>query len=179
MRRTARARVALDHFLAARRGSTAVEFAMVAAPFFFMMFAVLELAFVFVLDSALENAVIETGRLVRTGQADSQAFTGDQFKTALCARMNIFSGDCLSKVTVDVREIPQFTNPNPPDPTSGQTFSEAGLTYDNGDPGSLMLVRAWYRHQLVTPLLEQGLARMGDGKAILTATTAFRNEPWL
>ena len=26
--------------------------------------------------------------------------------------------------------------------------------------------------------LEQGLARMGDGKAILTATTAFRNEPW-
>ncbi len=83
-----------------------------------------------------------------------------------------------SSVTVDVREIPQFTNPNPPDPTAGSSFSEAGLGYDSGDPGSLILVRAWYRHTLFTPFLEQGLARMGDGKAILTATTAFRNEPW-
>ncbi|MFW2342991.1 TadE/TadG family type IV pilus assembly protein [Brevundimonas sp.] len=178
MVRAARARTALDRFLAARRGSTAVEFAMVAAPFFFMMFAVLELAFVFVLDSALENAVIETGRLVRTGQASSQSFTANQFKTALCSRMSIFSADCMAKVTVDVREIPQFTNPNPPDPTAGSTFSEAGLGYTNGNPGSLMLVRGWYRHQLFTPFLSQGLSRMGDGKAILTATTAFRNEPW-
>ena len=178
MRRVARSRTALDRFLAARRGSTAVEFAMVAAPFFFMLFAVLELAFVFVLDSVLENAVIETGRLVRTGLAECEDFNADQFKTALWARMSIFASDCATRVTVDVREIPQFTNPNPPDPTAGETFSEAGLGYDHGDPGSLMLVRAWYRHSLFTPFLEQGLARMGDGKAILTATTAFRNEPW-
>ncbi|HAJ02067.1 MULTISPECIES: TadE/TadG family type IV pilus assembly protein [Brevundimonas] len=178
MLRAARSRTALDRFLAARRGSTAVEFAMVAMPFFFMMFAVLELAFVFVLDSVLENAVIETGRLVRTGQAESQGFNATQFKTSMCGRMSIFSSDCMAKVTVDVREIPQFTNPNPPDPTAGSSFSEAGLGYDGGDPGSLMLVRAWYRHTLFTPFLEQGLARMGDGKAILTATTAFRNEPW-
>jgi len=178
MRPVARPRSAFGRFFAARRGSTAVEFAMVAMPFFFMMFAVLELAFVFVLDSVLENAVIETGRLVRTGQANSQGFTADRFKTAMCDRMSIFSSNCTARVTVDVREIPQFTNPNPPDPTAGGTFSEAGLGYDNGDPGSLMLVRAWYRHQLVTPFLAQGLDRMGDGKAILTATTAFRNEPW-
>ena len=178
MLRALRPRKALARFAAERRGSTAVEFAMVAAPFFFMMFAVLELAFVFVLDSALENATIETGRLVRTGQANSQGYTASQFKTAMCQRMSIFSGDCMAKVTIDVREIPQFTNPNPPDPTAGGSFSEAGLGYDNGDPGSLMLVRAWYRHSLFTPFLSQGLSRMGDGKAILTATTAFRNEPW-
>jgi len=97
MLRAARSRTALDRFLAARRGSTAVEFAMVAMPFFFMMFAVLELAFVFVLDSVLENAVIETGRLVRTGQAESQGFNATQFKTSMCGRMSIFSSDCMAE----------------------------------------------------------------------------------
>lgn len=151
---------------------------MVAVPFFVMIFAVLELAFVFVLDSVLENAVIETGRMIRTGQAEARGYTADGFKSDLCGRMNIFSGDCASRVTIDVREIPQFTNPNPPDPLAGGSFSSGDLGYDDGNPGSLILVRAWYRHRLFTPFLAQGLSRLGDGNAMLTAATAFRNEPY-
>ena len=63
---------------------------MVGLPFLFMMFAILELGLVFVVDSVLENAVIETGRLVRTGEAQSQGLTAATFKTRLCARMSIF-----------------------------------------------------------------------------------------
>lgn len=162
----------------AREGSAAVEFAMVALPFFFMMFAVLELALVFVLDSVLENAAIETGRLVRTGQADAQNFTATTFKSNLCSRMSIFSGDCASRVTIDVRRIPQFSNPNVPDPLSGAAFNPNAAAYDGGDPGDIMLVRAWYRHTLLTPFLAQGLSKLNDGQAFLTATTAFRNEPY-
>ena len=162
----------------AREGSAAVEFAMVALPFFFMMFAVLELALVFVLDSVLENAAIETGRLVRTGQAEAQSFNAAKFKTSLCSRMSIFSGDCASKVTVDVRRIPQFKNPTVPDPLSGAGFNPAVADYDGGKPGDIMLVRAWYQHTLLTPFLSQGLSKLKDGKSMLTATTAFRNEPY-
>lgn len=161
-----------------REGSAAVEFALVSLPFAFMMFSVVEIAFVFVLDSALENAVIETGRLVRTGQADAQGYSATAFRDGVCSRMTIFASGCAGKLTVDVREIPQFTNPNPPDPMGGSSFSTSGLTYTNGAPGSLMLVRAWYKHTLFTPFLQQGLARMGGNNAYLTATTAFRNEPW-
>lgn len=162
----------------AREGSAAVEFAIVALPFFFMMFSVLELAFVFVLDSVMENATIETGRLVRTGQADAQNFNATTFRTNLCSRMSIFSSDCASKVTVDVRRIPQFTNPNVPDPLGGSSFDPNVAAYDGGNPGDIMLVRAWYQHTLVTPFLAQGLSKLNNGKAYLTATTAFRNEPW-
>lgn len=161
----------------AREGSAAVEFAMVALPFFFMLFAVLELALVFVLDSVLENASIETGRLVRTGQADAQSFTAATFKSNLCRRMSIFSGDCASKVTVDVRVIPQFSAPVP-DPLGGETFNPDIAIYNGGEPGDIVLVRSWYRHRLMTPFLSQGLSRMKDGTAILTATTVFRNEPY-
>lgn len=162
----------------AREGSAAVEFAIVALPFFFMMFSVLELAFVFVLDSVLENATIETGRLVRTGQADAQNFNAATFKTNLCNRMSIFTSGCSSKVTVDVRRIPQFTNPNVPDPMSGASFNPNSAAYDGGNPGDIMLVRAWYRHTMFTPFLSQGLSKFSNNEAILTATTAFRNEPY-
>ena len=162
----------------ARKGSAAVEFAIVALPFFFMMFSVLELALVFVLDSVMENATIETGRLVRTGQADAQNFNANTFRTSLCSRMSIFSSGCTSKVTIDVRRIPQFTNPNVPDPLGGASFNANAAAYDGGNPGDIMLVRAWYQHTLLTPFLAQGLSKLNDGKAYLTATTAFRNEPY-
>lgn len=167
----------LRRFRRSREGSSAVEFAMVAFPFLFMMFAIAELAFVFVLDSTLENAAIETGRLVRTGQADAQSFDATRFKTEMCNRMSIFSAGCAAKVQIDVRVIPQF-NTAPPDPMSGGSFSTTNLTYANGDAGDLVLVRAWYRHTLFTPFLKEGLSRLGDGTAWLSATTAFRNEPW-
>ncbi len=162
--------------LKAREGSAAVEFGMVALPFVLMMFAILELGMVFVTDSILENATIETSRLVRTGQASAQSMTAAQFKTTLCGRMSIFSTDCAARATVDVRVIPQF-NTVPPDPMAGGTFSTAALTYSNGSPGDLVLVRVWYRQPLLTTFMAQGLSRLNDGNAILTSTTAFRNEP--
>src|SRR5690606_25010801 len=81
-------------FLRATEGSAAIEFAMVALPFLFMLFAILELVVVFMLDSVLDNATVETGRLVRTGQASAAGMTATQFKTSVCARMSIFAGDC-------------------------------------------------------------------------------------
>lgn len=162
--------------LRAREGSAAVEFGMVALPFCLMIFAILELGLVFVTDSVLENATIETGRLVRTGQASAQSMTAEQFKTSLCGRMSIFAGDCATRASVDVREIPQFAI-TPPDPTASGTFDADSLTYTVGDPGDLILVRVWYRQPLLTTFMAQGLSRLNDGAALLTATTAFRNEP--
>lgn len=162
--------------LRASGGSTAVEFGMVGLPFVLIVFAILEIGIVFVTDSILENAAIETGRLVRTGRASAQSMTAATFKTSLCGRMSIFSADCATRAYVDVRVLPQFTT-TPPDPMAGGTFNTGALTYNNGAPGDLILVRVWYRQPLVTTFLAQGLSRLNDGAAMLTATTAFRNEP--
>ncbi|HWQ87242.1 MAG TPA: TadE/TadG family type IV pilus assembly protein [Brevundimonas sp.] len=176
LRSSALRRRFLTRLLKAREGSAAVEFGMVALPFCLMMFAILELGLVFVTDSVLENATIETGRLIRTGQASAQNMTAEQFKTSLCSRMSIFAPDCASRATVDVRVIPQFAV-TPPDPMASGTFETGALTYSNGNRGSLILVRVWYRQPLLTTFLAQGLSRMNDGSAMLMATTAFRNEP--
>jgi Flp pilus assembly protein TadG len=159
-----------------REGSAAIEFAMVALPFCLMMFAILELGLVFVTDSVLENATIEQGRLVRTGRAQAAGMTAAQFKAGVCARMSIFAADCPTRLSVDVRVIPQF-NTVPPDPMANGNFNEGGLTYSNGQPGDLVLVRSWYRLPLLTTFMAQGLSRLNDGTVRMTATTAFRNEP--
>lgn len=162
-----------------REGAAAVEFGMVAAPFFFMLFAILELGLIFVTDSVLENAVLESSRLVRTGQADMENIDAATFKQELCERMSVFQGDCGDRASVDVREITQFRDPAPPDPMAdGETFDEDSLTYLPGEPGSLMLVRVWYRQPVFSPLLRQALARLGDGNAMMVSTTSFRNEPY-
>ncbi|CAN5119175.1 pilus assembly protein [soil metagenome] len=162
-----------------RDGSSAIEFAMVAFPFIFMMFAIIEIGMVFITDSVLENATIETGRLIRTGQVAGSQTTAAQFKTQFCSRMSIFSSQCSSRATIDVRVITQFRNQNPPDPmANGTTFDTSKLVYQPGSPGSLMLVRVFYTQPLFTPFLAQGLSRLGDGNTTLTATTTFRNEPY-
>lgn len=162
-----------------RDGSVAIEFAMVAFPFFFMMFAIIEIGMIFVTDSILENATLETGRLVRTGQAAGSNMSATQFKTTFCDHMSIFASQCPSRATVDVRVINQFKNQTPPDPTAnGTSFDTSQLTYDTGQPGSLVLVRVFYKQPLFTPFLAQALSKLGDGNTIMTATTTFRNEPY-
>lgn len=163
-----------QRFGAHRGGAGALEFGMIVFPFFFMMFCVLELALVFVVDSALENAMIETSRLVRTGQAHTEGMTADSFKAEVCERMTIFAGQCPGRINIDVRVLPQFGGQDPPEPSAGSFPSE----YDQGAAEDIILIRAWYSQPLVTPFLEQGLSRFGDGKAVLTATSAFRNEPF-
>lgn len=172
----ARGRGALRRFLRAQDGSTLVEFAFVIFPFFFMVFAILEVALIFTVNSVLENATIETGRLVRTGQASAVNMGAVEFKNRLCARMSIFADECQSRASIDVRVIPQF-DAVPPDPTAGGEFDPSGLTYANGLPGDLILVRVWYKHPLVTAFLAQSLSRLPDGTTLLMSTTAFRNEP--
>jgi Flp pilus assembly pilin Flp len=50
-------------------GAAAIEFAMVAAPFLALVFAILETAIVFFAGQVLETATADSARLIMTGQA--------------------------------------------------------------------------------------------------------------
>lgn len=162
-----------------RDGATAVEFALVVFPFLFLLFAILEIGVIVTVNLVLENAVQDASRLVRTGQVAGKKMDADQFKTFVCGHMGPFKGDCAARTSIDVRDIPQFRTTPPPDPMSdGTRFDESKLAYLPGQPGSLMLVRVWYRQPIVTPFLGQALSRLKNGQTILMATSAFRNEPY-
>ena len=61
-------------FARQKDGAVAVEFALVAAPFLAMVFAVMETAVIFFAGQALETAAADSARLILTGQAQSQGY---------------------------------------------------------------------------------------------------------
>src|ERR1700693_2245277 len=68
----------LSRFRRNRRGSTAVEVALVAPVFFALLFAILETAIVFFADQVLETMTQNSARMIMTGQAQTAAYTQAQ-----------------------------------------------------------------------------------------------------
>lgn len=177
------------------RGSTAVEFAIVAVPFLGLLAALFETALVMFATSGVEAAVGDAARLVMTGQAQTYT-TSTAFRDAtICsptahARILPSFIDC-SKLMVDVR----------PAGTSGSTsFSSADTTRDftlaaaqtycPGAPGDIVVVRAAYPMPvyfsiiIATQLaasgtLTSGLTSWNGGYVhMILGTSAFRNEAY-
>lgn len=150
---------------------------MVALPFFFLIFAVMQLALLFVVDSVLESATLQAARLIRTGEAFNRNLTPTQFKAELCSHMNVFSSECPDRATIEVRTIAQFRNQTLPNPiVNGQLPSSP--PYTNGTSSSLILIRVWYKQPLIAPTMFQAISRLSTGETVLSATTAFRSEPY-
>jgi hypothetical protein len=161
-----------------REGSTAVEFAMVALPFFMLLFGILEIGLLLLVDALAETAISDAGRQIRTGQAQEQELKPEDIKARLCANMSVFAGDCPDRAFVDVRVVDDFSNPLAPDPLKTGLFDPSVLGYEPGGPGDRVLVRVWYEHPILTPFIAQALSRTTDHKVLLTTTLAFRNEPY-
>ena len=158
-------------------GAAAVEFALIAAPFLALIFAILETALVFFAGQALETAVADSSRLIMTGQAQDQSFSQTDFKNAVCARIyGLF--DCQAGVNVDVKTFSSFANVTMPSPLDGQGNLQTNFSYNPGGPGDIVVVRLFYQWPVYVSLLGSSLSNMSGGKHLLIATAAFRNEPY-
>ncbi len=165
------ARRLLGRFARAQDGATAVEFALLLAPFLLLFFGLIELALVFFVSMVLENAVVDAGREIRTGQVQTSSDnSAAAFRTKVCARMSWLQGGCTERLRVDVRTVSTFTS------TSNLTTPNTPC-WDPGGPSSLVLVRAYYDWPLITPLLAS-VMQTANGKKTLGFTTAFANEPY-
>lgn len=163
-------------FLRATNGAAAVEFAMVAAPFLFTMFAVLEVAMIFFGSSALEGGVQEAARLIRTRQLQTAGQGVAEFRTRLCQdAIGLIS--CGAKLNVDVRTYPQFADADLTPPVDAQGNPLAGQ-FNPGGPGDVVVVRVYYVWDVYTPFLGAILGNVGSTNSrLLLSTAAFRNEP--
>lgn len=183
MRAPARHRLsnALGAFARAERGGTAVEFALISLPFMVLIFGILELALVFLAATTLENAVENASRKIRTGEFQTSAASNkSDFKALVCGGMTWLGADCGANLTVDVRTFSNFASLANNDPLPASTFTEAQTCWSPGQPGDIVLVRAYYKWKLFTPVLDGALQNMGGGTGtrLISMATAFRNEPF-
>lgn len=167
----------LHRFRRNRDGTSAVEFAIVAAPFFALLFALIEVGLVFFATFTLENAVDRGARAIRTGQAQQAGFDAGQFKTEVCKHVHGLL-NCESGLEVDVRKFSTFGGMSLPSPLDEDGNMTDDFTYDPGGAGDIVVVRAFYEWGLIANLPGVGLGNMGNGARLLSASAAFRNEPY-
>jgi Flp pilus assembly protein TadG len=165
-------------YLEANEGATAVEFALVAGPFFFILFGLIEVMMIFLLSATLENGVSEAARQIRTGQVQADGSDATAFRTVVCG--NLFGlMDCGARMRVDVRIFNDFTNTTNNSPVDGDgNIDDAQFVFEPGEAGDIVLVRVFYEWNVITPVLGAPLSNMNGGKRLLQAATAFRNEPF-
>ena len=175
MRRLMQGRLA-RRFVRQQEGAAAVEFALVAAPFLALTFAILETAMVFFAGQTLEAASADSARLIMTGQAQSAGFSQAQFKTAVCARIyGLF--DCTNGLYVDVKSYSSFAAVNTAQPISNGQFNTT-MSYSPGDVGDIVVVSLYYQWPIYVSMLGNNLANLNGGNRLLTATAVFRVEPY-
>jgi Flp pilus assembly protein TadG len=166
---------ALRRFPRDNSGSNAIQFALIAAPFFAMIFAIIEMAMIFFATQAMETATQDAARLIMTGQAQMQSMSGTTFKTQLCNKlMGVM--DCANGLDVDVKSYSSFANVSISNPVSGGTYNNT-TGYDAGHAGDIVVVRTFYQWPVFVTGLGFDPSNIGGNKRLITATAAFRNEP--
>jgi Flp pilus assembly protein TadG len=170
----------LRRFGRARRGAAAVEFAMIAMPFFLLTFGMAEIAMLGIAQSSLDFAVSETARQIRTGRAQTGGVTGAEIKAELCDQANNFMlMSCDSNLFLDVDRFASFVEAsnNAEDPIEDDQF-QPSEDYQPGAASDIVVVRAYYRWHIITPLFEPLFQNVSGGERILVSTMMFRNEPF-
>lgn len=173
-----RVRTGVRLFIRDDKAATAVEFALLALPFFALIFGIIEVGLVFLVSTTLENAVAASGRQIRTGELQSAGGTAATFKNAICANMSWLGSSCATNLNVDVRTYTSFGAVTTPNPVVNGAFQQNQMTFTPGVAGDIVVVRAYYQWTIFTPLLNAALVNLGSNKHLISATVAFRNEPY-
>lgn len=166
-------------FAEGQRGTAAVEFAMIALPFLALIFGILEISMIYLVSTTLENATADAARKIRTGELQSAGgATASSFASSICSELSWLGSSCTSNLYVDVRTFSSFSNITQPSPIRNGTVNLAALQFSPGKAGDIVLARAFYKWTLFTPVLDGMAASMTGGSTLLTATAAFKNEPF-
>jgi len=182
------------------RGAAGIEFAFIAPVFFTLLLGIMEVGIIFYAQNTLVYATQTAGRLVRTGSAQGTAYASasrcsggaggsgaggayassqEWFKDQICCGISSLMTSCSSALHVNVQNYAGGFGTG----FSNSTDANGNLlavtdSYSPGSPCDVVLLRATYNWTVVTPVLAWFLVNMSNNQHLLSATTAFRNEPY-
>jgi len=178
-------RVKTPAWLRSERGTAAVEFAIVAVPFFLFVFSIMGIGLYFFTTNALEHGVEAAARKIRTGEAQKGALTVGQFKQLVCGEAGSYI-DC-GKLRVIIQHAASWSGISPQAclddkynmvPSTGS--SDDSVSDYSGEESQVVLVTLCYEWDLAQSFsfLHLGKNADGSGPAVVQSATAFRTEPY-
>lgn len=161
-----------------RRGSTAIEFALVAIPFVMIVTAIIEISVMFAAHSIMLGATQDAVRAVRTGQlqAISDPDEADNFfREQLCKHIPIKLVDC-NAIQFRVQVLESFSVAD-----TGIEIDEDGNidgSTDYGEEEDVMMVTVLYYHPMLSPMMAAFFADSPNNTRLLTGSFVFQTEPY-
>jgi Flp pilus assembly protein TadG len=164
MSRSSRPRLHVD-----RRAATAVEFALVCAPFTIFLLAVFGVALQFYLQQALDYATQTAVRQVQLGHLSAGYTEADFVNKIFCPAFADFQV-CVN-LTVDLQPVTNYED------LAGATGAANSATttgvFCPGTPGQLMYAHVVYLAPSIGGTLLSGSA---GGTSVIVSNAAFANE---
>lgn len=154
----------------ARRGATALEFAMVFPVFMLFVSMVIENGLVLFTQATLDNAVFDASRLIRTGQLQLAGGSVTPFAKTLCGDVGTIIN--CTNLQYNVQSAAAFASLN----GTVQLNALGGLAntrFTPGGAGADVVVQVAYNRAYLMPWIAIFGGRTG---AVLVSTLAFQNE---
>ncbi len=162
-----------------QKGTAAVEFALLAMPFFFMVMGAIEMALSIASGVDHEGAAASAGRLVRTGQAQLSSNPQQAFEDALCDNIGMMI-DC-GDVQYEVINMGAntFASAEAYAPVFDSDGNLVTSGFSTGNSNDIVLIRAVYRHDFITPVLGSMVSGSLKKNYIThMATVVMKAEPY-
>ncbi len=166
-------------FMRDRKGVAALEFAMLAAPFFILFFAIVELCISVATWQLLNNAADDVARVLRTGQVKAADLDEAEFREMICDRMLfLVSSDCPGLI-VDLKQYDTFALAAAAKMRvrDGEVVIE-NRGFDPGPSQSKNKMRIVYKWSTLTGFMKSRLFNLNDGTSSLFAAVTWQNEPF-
>jgi Flp pilus assembly pilin Flp len=157
--------------------ATAVEFALVAFPFTYLLIGIIELSVMFAAMSTLDAATNSAARLIRTGQV--QQTTGDpeeMFADELCQQASVFLA--CNKIQYEVIHMDNFSDFESYPPSYDDDGNMISQGFDPGSVDDVILIRAAYHYPLLTPLIGAVFSDSPDNTRLMVTTVVLETEPY-
>ncbi|TCV61748.1 MULTISPECIES: TadE/TadG family type IV pilus assembly protein [Neorhizobium] len=181
----------LGRIFRSQDGAAAIEFALLALPYFMIVFAILETFVAYTGEQLVANAVDTVARKLRTGSITAANTDRTAFRRTFCDEVSIMikcSEEEIAtpdKLWLDVRSFPSFADipGNVPLNTSQDLDTASVNNYSPGAQKTINMVRAYYRWDVITDLLRPYITniRPSGGRPnyfLIVETATFRNEDY-
>lgn len=162
------------------RGTVAIEFALIALPFFLLIFAIIEISLSFTAEQVMSNTVDDLSRKLRTGQLKASDVSGSKLATLICGQLLMPAAGCPDLV-VDLQTYATFKAVPKTIPIKADNDVDAsGFKNAPGGAGTINQLRVFYRWPILTDLMKPRIESIkGKGKTLLFSTATWQNEPYL
>jgi len=169
-----------SRFVRDRSGSTAVEFTLLALPFSFLVFAILESCISFAGQQVMANITDDVARQLRTGQVRAADVNETTLKKMICDELEIMVAKGCPGLVVDLRQYPTFAAASlvRVKLTADKDIDTNGFAVTPGPSMSKNMLRVFYKWPVITDFMSKLVSNLKDGKTLHFSTITWQNEPF-